>query len=117
MFHALTKSIEEEFFAENMSAFIALAPCLIQNNPEFTYEDFIKTDWRLYPVNPQLMGKSFRDEEGKGIKNVCKKASEPTCTLVTSLHKMNAFHKEDVKAPVDTRSFLQYAQNRIEGRF
>ena len=29
MFYALTKETEENFFAENMSAFIALAPCMI----------------------------------------------------------------------------------------
>ena len=29
MFYALTKEIEESYFADNMSCFIALAPCMV----------------------------------------------------------------------------------------
>ena len=29
MFYALTKQTEEEYFADNMSSFIALGPCLV----------------------------------------------------------------------------------------
>ena len=47
MFHALTKDIEESFFAENMSAFIALAPVLTETPFKYKYEEFIEKDWNL----------------------------------------------------------------------
>ena len=115
MFHALSKEIEEKFFAENMSAFIALAPCLIFNNPDFTYDEFIDGDWKLHPEFPVLMGSSFKQEET--LETVCNNASSKTCSMLTGLRNLNSLHKSDIKAALDTRSYLQYAQNRIEKRF
>jgi len=61
MFHALTKEIEEEFFADNMSVFIALSPSLIDNPTHFTYDDFILHDWQLLEEGfPALMGIQYR---------------------------------------------------------
>ena len=115
MFHALTKEIEENFFAENMSAFIALAPCLIFNNPDFTYDEFIESDWKLHPNFPVLMGSNFQKQET--LDKVCNEASQKTCSMLTSLRNLNSMHQSDIKAALDTRSYLQYAQNRIEKRF
>ena len=61
MFHALTKDIEESFFAGNMSAFIALAPVLTETPFSYEYEEFIEKDWKLKEKYPYLMGKIFRD--------------------------------------------------------
>ena len=36
MFHALSKDIEETFFAHNMSVMIAMAPCIMAKVPSFT---------------------------------------------------------------------------------
>ena len=52
MFYALTKETEENFLAENMSAFIALAPCMVPPESPVvegidSYEYYIKTDWKV----------------------------------------------------------------------
>ena len=59
MFYALTKETEEDFFAENLSAFIALAPCMIGPSPRFTYERFIDTDWKGLDTYPNLIGENW----------------------------------------------------------
>ena len=47
MFYALTKETEENFFADNMSCFIALAPCVVAPPAvvPYDYETFISTEW------------------------------------------------------------------------
>ena len=45
MFYALTKDVEESFFADNMSVFIAMAPCIYVPTPYGTYENYINTGW------------------------------------------------------------------------
>ena len=45
MFYALTKDTEESFFADNMAAFIALAPCMVSDNIPYDYKTFINTEW------------------------------------------------------------------------
>ena len=45
MFYALTQETEETYFADNLSAFIALAPCMISPTAPYDYETFIATEW------------------------------------------------------------------------
>ena len=45
MFYALTQETEETYFADNMSVFIALAPCMISPQAPYDYETFIATEW------------------------------------------------------------------------
>ena len=45
MFYALTKDTEENYLADNMSCFIAIAPCMIRPVPSIPYDTFIATDW------------------------------------------------------------------------
>lgn len=62
MFYALTQSTEEEYFAENMSAFIALAPCMISPQAPYDYETFINTEWQALDKYPNLLGEGYTDE-------------------------------------------------------
>jgi hypothetical protein len=61
MFYALTKSIEESFFAENMSAFIALGPCLISPE-EMDYETFIDEEWEGFKSYPNIFGEDWSND-------------------------------------------------------
>ena len=76
MFHALTKDIEESFFAENMSAFIALAPVLTETPFKYKYEEFIEKDWNLRQKYPYLMGKYFH------AASFCEDASYNMCAFM-----------------------------------
>ena len=62
MFYALTQTTEEEYFAENMSAFIALAPCMISPQAPYDYETFINTEWQALETYPNLLGEGYTDE-------------------------------------------------------
>ena len=46
MFQALSSKVEEDYFADNMSGFIALAPCLVGNRNFWRdYDKFKSNDW------------------------------------------------------------------------
>ena len=59
MLHALTKQIEEDYFADNMSAFIALAPILIETHVQPNYKKFIAEDWQLLKHFPSVLDENF----------------------------------------------------------
>ena len=83
MFHALSSPMEESFFADNMSTMIALAPCIeAQDSPELTYDNFINTNWNLYPEFHVLMDESFNSEDGKRLEQLCEKSSEAMCKFL-----------------------------------
>ena len=70
MFYALTKETEENFFAENMSAFIALAPCMIppEQPPQEgvdPYEYYIATDWKVQQLQilPNVFGDNWANDD------------------------------------------------------
>ena len=110
MFHALSKDIEEEFFADNMSAFIALAPCLILRNKQAEYEDFINGDWKLRIDWPTLLTGggpgNFNWRNEKVVEKFCNEASKPACSMLTAMYKLNNKMQMDIKAPIDIRSYF-----------
>lgn len=59
MFYALTKEVEESFFADNVSGFIALAPCMIPQQALVSYDNFIATDWQALDNYPNLFDENF----------------------------------------------------------
>ena len=104
-FYALTKEIEETFWADNVSCFIALAPCLIIP-PSQTYEDFIDGEWKALPSYPNFLGENF--------------SSDGYCSITGESSEMcqTARFFEPLGFPsVDTRSIYQYNQMGIENRF
>ena len=64
MFYALTKDTEENFFADNMSCFIALAPCMIAPpaTVPYDYETFISTEWQALDDYPNMRGEVWSNE-------------------------------------------------------
>ena len=62
MFYALSQETEENYLADNMSAFIAIAPCMIPQDPGlFDYDTFIATDWQPIKNNvyPNGLGENY----------------------------------------------------------
>ena len=116
MFHALTKDIEESFFAGNMSTFIALAPVLTETPFSYEYEEFIAQDWKLKEDFPSLMGISFR-AKNELYESFCEVASKKLCAMLILMRKKNMMSKEGIVAGVDTRSLFHTIQNQIENRF
>ena len=51
LFYALTKDTEENYLADNVSCFIALAPCIVPPEPPVPYETWIETDWKALELN------------------------------------------------------------------
>ena len=86
MFHALTKDIEESYFAENMSAFIALAPVLTETPFNYEYEEFIKQDWNLKEDYSSLMGIIFR-AKSELFESFCEVASKNMCEYLRLMRK------------------------------
>ena len=107
MFHALSSPMEESFFADNMSTMIALAPCIeAQDSPELTYDNFINTNWNLYPEFHVLMDESFNSEDGKRLEQLCEKSSEAMCMFLKRQVNFNLQSGEARRAPTDLRSLL-----------
>ena len=61
MFYALTQETEENYLADNISAFIAVAPCMILQRGVVDYDTFIATDWQPIKNNvyPNALGENF----------------------------------------------------------
>ena len=45
LFYALTKDTEENYLADNLSCFIALAPCIVPPQSRIPLNRWIETDW------------------------------------------------------------------------
>merc|ERR1719266_2519768 len=58
MTYALAK-MEEEFFADNVSVFVSLAPCLNKSDLFYDYDTFIATDWKGVEKYPNFFGKGW----------------------------------------------------------
>ena len=60
MFYALSKETEENYLADNISKFIAVAPCMILQG-EKDYDSYIATDWQNIKNNvyPNALGENF----------------------------------------------------------
>ena len=60
MFYALSQETEENYLADNMSAFIAIGPCMILQGTT-DYDTFIATDWQPIKNNvyPNALGENF----------------------------------------------------------
>ena len=116
MFHALATEDEENFFADNMSAFIALAPCTMPKG-EWTADEILESDWKLLEEFPVLLDGSFAGEDNERLKKMCEISSKALCDLVTQNAEKNLKGSQRVRAATDTRSLLQYLQNSAEDRF
>ena len=81
MFHALATDVEESFFADHMSAFIAMAPCTMPVG-EFTYEGILESDWKLLDEFPVLLDESFEGEDNDRIEKMCEISSKAMCDMV-----------------------------------
>ena len=95
-FYALTKEIEETFWADNVSVFIALSPCLVIPSAESNYESFMNHDWKAVDVFPNMLGENFDAEEYCGLTN-----DGVFCDFLTDMEPYGI-------ASADTRSVLQY---------
>ena len=106
MFYALTKDVEESFFADNMSCFIALAPCMISPNPPYSYDTFIETEWQGLERYPNFLGYGW-DTQG-----YCEATSNGIfCNVLPYIEGAPGV------ASCDTRSMFQLSQVALEGRF
>lgn len=96
MFYALTKEVEETFFTENISCFIALAPCMIPPSIQFTYESFISTEWQGLDRYPNMFSESFDVDD--------------YCDLTSNGFFCQTFGWFDTSTipSADTRSIFQY---------
>ena len=111
MLYALTKEIEETFFADNVSAYIALAPCILKpETPYGSYEDYIYTDWQGVKPYPSIFAHDFT------VDGYCEVATEYGLCV-----DYRYWQAEDgvviYQGQTDTRSLAQFAQNDIEQRF
>ena len=108
MFYALTQATEENYLADNMSAFIALAPCMIRPENSFTYDTYISTDWQPIATNvyPNAFGENF-DAAG-----YCTASNNSNlCGYFTYLANNGG------AASADIRSLSHFTQISFERRF
>ena len=106
MFYALTQETEETYFADNMSAFIALAPCMISPTAPYDYETFIATEWQALDDYPNIYGENYSstgwcEETGNGV----------YCSFLPLIEGFPGVES------TDTRSLFQLSQVALEKRF
>ena len=97
MFQALSSKVEEDYFADNMSAFIALAPCMVGNRNFWQdYDKFIANDWPKRDTVPYMAGPNFSKDEYCAATN-----NGDWCTILTGMFQFGDFWSTQ-----DTRSLF-----------
>ena len=88
MFHALSSDVEETFFADNVNAFIPIAPCMIVPNHQYDAypkEDVI--DWWL-SYTPALSRQFPISNMPENNEAYCSVASADDCSMVYGMQMM-----------------------------
>ena len=110
MFYALTKETEEDFFADNMSTFIALAPCMVAPAAPYSYERFIDTEWKGLETYPNLIGGNWTAD------GYCDATRSSDGSDGMFCFFLRAFSLASPPS-TDTRSMFQLSQTALEQRF
>jgi hypothetical protein len=106
MFYALTQETEETYFADNMSAFIALAPCMISPIVPYDYEKFIATEWQALDDYPNIYGENYSSD------GWCDATDNGMfCSFLPAIEGAPGVES------TDTRSMFQLSQVALEKRF
>ena len=108
MFYGLASQVEEEFFADNVNAFIGIAPCVILpfwkgNNKRKARREWLATDWLVDDEFPLLLGENFDHDR------YCEIASPGMCDELK-------YEMWFGSGSIDTRSYNQYFMNSYANR-
>ena len=108
MFYGLASQVEEDYFAENVNAFIGIAPCVILpfwkgSNKKKARREWLQTDYKVQEEFPLLLGPDFN------LDRYCEIASKEMCNEMK-------YELWFGSGSIDTRSYNQYFMNSYTNR-